>query len=431
MALKTWDQDKDFGIPVAIQKIGSAEQKDYPFDFQTQESTTSERGRNIFRIIQQLKRDGHNQMANVKWGHHFASTKTVVDESSLRLYNLENKMPGNQNAMYRGLILTMNRNRLLEFSENEPSLDDTRDLLFMAGSTAIAKTIPTKSALDLGTTLGELRMEGLPSLPGVQRDIRRIQDLPKGVGSEILNFEFSWKPLISDILGIVKVAAESERILEQYRRESGRQIRRRYEFPDEKETTTFNSDVRTSPYPIINYYNCSPAGGVYRTFGMLGGTVQRTSRTWFSGSYRYHIPEYKGLRGDIAKWEREANRLLGLSPTPELFWNLTKWSWLVDWFSNFGDVLTNISYLGRDNLVLHYGYMMRETTLRVESELHGFNPMTGGIALPSPKTNFSWNRKVRYAASPYGFGLDPGVFTPRQWTILAALGATKAPGILH
>jgi hypothetical protein len=38
-------------------------------------------------------------------------------------------------------------------------------------------------------------------------------------------------------------------------------------------------------------------------------------------------------------------------------------------------------------------------------------------------------RKERWKATPYGFGLNMAGFTDQQWAILAALGMTKSPRI--
>jgi len=39
--------------------------------------------------------------------------------------------------------------------------------------------------------------------------------------------------------------------------------------------------------------------------------------------------------------------------------------------------------------------------------------------------------KQRSVATPFGFGLDPGAFSPKQWSIIAALGFSKAPRSLN
>ena len=57
------------------------------------------------------------------------------------------------------------------------------------------------------------------------------------------------------------------------------------------------------------------------------------------------------------------------------------------------------------------------------------NAFTGGANFVSGKRSAGWyaqvERKQRSVGSPFGFGLSPGDFSARQWSILAALGLTR------
>lgn len=70
---------------------------------------------------------------------------------------------------------------------------------------------------------------------------------------------------------------------------------------------------------------------------------------------------------------------------------------------------------------------MQESSIRSEIYLPNVTPR--GVARPLGET-IEVSRKVRRAASPYGFGLNAEAFSPKQWAILAALGLTRAPGRL-
>lgn len=111
-----------------------------------------------------------------------------------------------------------------------------------------------------------------------------------------------------------------------------------------------------------------------------------------------------------------------------MVWELTPFSWLVDWVSNVGSFMKNVSYIGRDGLVLRYCYAMHswEAEIRVENSVRiaqspGLGPISG---------TWNSNAKLRIRATPYGFGLTLDSFTPKQWAILAALGQTLAHGKL-
>jgi hypothetical protein len=168
-------------------------------------------------------------------------------------------------------------------------------------------------------------------------------------------------------------------------------------------------------------------------------TREVLTRTWFSGAYTYHYDQGETLWKRMMAAEQRANRVYGLRLSPALLWELAPWSWLVDWKSNFGDVMTNISAFSKDGLVLCWGYVMCEMTI---TDTYSFSGV--GAYLPPGETqakhgrsgvrngvsvSFQTKVKKRLRATPYGFGLDPNWsdFSDRQLSILGALGITRAP----
>lgn len=295
-----------------------------------------------------------------------------------------------------------------------PSLPSNATLDAM-GATAIARSIPTNPIGGLVTTLAELRREGLPSLVGV--DTWRERTLrAKNAGSEYLNVEFGWKPLLDEIRTFVDTWRRSDEIVEKYVRESGKLLHRGYTWPEQVSSTT--SSVASLPNPGL-YSNMFAQPGV-RTLV----TVTRT-RQWFEGAFTYHLPPQGTVAYDIAI----ADKLYGSRVTPEVVWNLTPWSWALDWISNTGDVVHNASRFMNDGLVMPYGYIMQEHSVSREYT------HTGGVAtwfngkpnypIGTLLQNFTTVVKSRRRATPFGFGLSFGSFTNRQKAILAALGLTR------
>jgi hypothetical protein len=124
----------------------------------------------------------------------------------------------------------------------------------------------------------------------------------------------------------------------------------------------------------------------------------------------------------LDKYERyaaEADRLLGVDLTPEVLWNLSPWSWMLDWFGDFGDVMTNISNLGHDGTVMQYGYLIERKNIQ-QTWTATFN----GQPL---RTEVSYLTKQRMPASPYGFGVKFEELSSKQLAILAALGLSHSP----
>jgi hypothetical protein len=119
----------------------------------------------------------------------------------------------------------------------------------------------------------------------------------------------------------------------------------------------------------------------------------------------------------------KARRIYGLTLDPEVLWNLAPWSWFADWFVNAGDVVSNISDLSFDGLVMRFGYMMEHSIVADEVRLGG-SSFSGGTSLDTTIWLVT-ETKQRIRASPYGFGLTWESFSPRQLAILAALGVTR------
>jgi hypothetical protein len=153
------------------------------------------------------------------------------------------------------------------------------------------------------------------------------------------------------------------------------------------------------------------------------GAYRLTRRTsvdvWFSGKFKYYIP---GL--GTSKWVRAKYlaKQFGLRLNPSVVWNLTPWSWLIDWFSNAGSVISNLQD-DVENLVAKYAYVMAESTM----DYFLWSRAKLAMVTPSQIEN-TWHyqvkRKSRRTASRYGFNVSSGDLSARQWSILAALKLT-------
>jgi hypothetical protein len=315
---------------------------------------------------------------------------------------------------------TMTRNALTGLYW--PTEQELNLAMFASGGTAINRTLPTKSASNLALTLIELVREGIPSMIGSA--LMRGGVNPRTLAEEYLNYEFGWAPLIRDVQSLMTAVVQSAKILEEYHRQSGEHIRRRFDFGTDTKTDTF--ELGSILNSTLVYAGLTEGTKVVSARPQV--TRKVTQKTWFSGAYRYYLPYGDDLLSQIKLWESNANHLLGVRITPELLWNATPWTWLLDWFANIGDVISNISHIGRDGLILHYAYIMQETTVEAEFSFPGSRPYGGGPALGE---TVYVTRKNRRKASPYGFGLTTEEFSPKQWAILGALGLTQAPGRLY
>lgn len=295
-----------------------------------------------------------------------------------------------------------------------------RATIHAKGTTAIARVLPTNPAAGLGVALGELR-EGIPKAIGSSLLAQNRRGALRNAAGEYLNVEFGWKPMIQDITQSARAIQNSEKILAQYERDSGRHIRRRFRFPKQV-TTTVTTTPTSVASPTLTAYHYSGSSS-----GVLERTTVTTTETWFSGCFTYYLAAGDTARARLKKAEQQAAKLLGVRVTPELLYQLTPWSWLIDWNSNLGDVIHNISAFSQDGLVMRWGYVMCTKTVTDTYRLPTVMLVNGQKAMDQ---TFSTTMKVRYKATPYGFGLDTTAFSPRQWAILAALGIARGPRML-
>ncbi len=278
------------------------------------------------------------------------------------------------------------------------------DTLTTMGTTMIAKCEPTNPASDFSTFIGELRSDGLPSPTGHTLWREQTLNARKG-GSEYLNVEFGWKPLVADLKSFYSAVKDSHDLVKQYHKNSGDRIRRSLFNPETNRSLSLSGNMMPTP---LDFGRLVP-GSIFET---------ATEKVWFKGAFRYFVPMGDDFVSKLSGWASDARYLFGVEITPEVVWNLAPWSWAADWFSNTGDVLHNISALGHDGLVMEYGYAMAEQNLWQTGV--GRDPQYGTASYER-----IYKRMKRIRASPYGFGVNFSSLSDRQVAIVAALGLSR------
>lgn len=287
-----------------------------------------------------------------------------------------------------------------------------------AGTTAIARCKPTSSTGEASTAIGETYREGIPHATGAHTWRDRALTA-KNAGGEYLNVKFGWQPLVSEILSFGSSVTKARDILDQYNADKGNVVRRRYDFPPIESSNqqvlgdAFLSQGASISAPWI------PAS----TMGKLTLSTRETKSRWFSGAFIYGFPQASTPFGKMREYGAEADRLFGISLTPDVLWNLAPWSWAIDWFSNVGDGLSIIGDMMSQGLVMKYGYIMEETSRRTSYGVTGAS--VNGISVTPGAASFEVKTKVRYPASPFGFGVTWEGLSTAQGAILAALGASR------
>jgi len=276
------------------------------------------------------------------------------------------------------------------------------------GATAVSRVEPTNPAADLSQALGELYRDGLPSLPGKQEG---------NLGSEYLNMQFGWAPTISDGQDFIRSIRDFDLIKDQYIRDSGRLVRRRYDF-DIQESSSVTTVNNSPPAPLSG--GVGPSGQQVQ-LGTLTKTVKTVTRQWFSGAFTYHLSSDMFLRNI-----QILDKAYGIVPGIDTAWALTPWSWLFDWFSNAGDVIHNLNAFSQGGLVMPWGYIMNDTTTYVEYILNTQARNHSSVWRPCVLSSAVIKRtRQRQRANPFGFGLTWDGLSAFQLSILAALGMSR------
>lgn len=299
------------------------------------------------------------------------------------------------------------------------------DIDLGVGTDFLSRLRPTKSAANVAQALLELLVD-VPRIPfdAITKDQARARLLKRG-SAEYLNIVFGWAPLVGDVLKFCRAIVFADKILQQYRRDSGKRIRRRSELPE---------NLVTVSSPPTTVGTTLSLGGVvgddlfsnYSSDSVGQQTItHQTSETYsFSGAFSYLLTGDENFYDKMAEFGRFANKLLGVKISIDVLWQVAPWSWLSDWFTSIGSIIDVNNSIAQDNLVIQYGYLMRHSRYVRTWNHDGITFANSGHTGPL-RTEYIRTKKERVRATPYGFGINPGALTEQQWAILIALGLTK------
>lgn len=235
----------------------------------------------------------------------------------------------------------------------------------------------------------------------------------KNLGEDYLNVQFGWMPFLSDIRRTIQTYKRLDEHMARLKKYNGKWQRR-------GGTLAEDSDTEVSDFTAV-----APSNGLTNIKGSRTRTT--TSKLWFSGAFRYYIP---GLQeGNWGKF-RTMSHLYGLDITPALVWELTPFSWLADWSSNIGSVISNFSAMSYDHLAAKYAYCMLHTTT-VDKYHASFdwsnNIFDQGLSQGSGSCSakITMDSKARAVASPFGFNFEMEDLNSFQISILGALGIAR------
>lgn len=283
-------------------------------------------------------------------------------------------------------------------------------------------TRPDKEGASVGVFIAELARDGLPSLP--LRLLSRVRTL-KSAGSEYLNVAFGWKPLLNDLRKMYHLTHTLHRRLERLRKHNGQWESRKGTISDDQTVTQVVLGDGDSAFGGLKGFPTFAANPQHSTW--IRTTTHR-EKVWYSSKYKYYTPNISS-----PLWTARATAaLFGALPTPALLWEAMPWSWLVDWFGNVGDVISNLSPGAVDNLIFDNQCVMRNITEEITDSINAswgkYSFGKHSMAAGSCSLTYTYKSEIKCrvgGGNPFGFGFQMADASPYQLGILAALGLSR------
>jgi hypothetical protein len=294
-------------------------------------------------------------------------------------------------------------------------------------------TAPDRKIGSLGSTLVELIRGDVPSLLKNFRNMMAgYKNVRNYAGSEALNIMFGWTPLIQEYANIIKVGMALERVVyyESFRR------KRHWDGPTygtSGSTTGALSYLRT-PYATAGSLGLpgekiGPASG--QNAGIASFQIREVAVEDYVFSSKYTGLAKAGRRAtSFSDQAMDVAKRMGVIDDPEMIWDLTPYSWLLDWFTTMGDSIHNANVYspigGKYNV--DYAYLTTQQTTNHTANLLRIPPVGGSVkslSVTSARSEQISVAKWRDRATPFGFGTQLGSLSASQFAILVALGFAK------
>lgn len=299
-----------------------------------------------------------------------------------------------------------------------------------------ASSAPDRNEASLGVTLVELMRGDIPTvLRNLKKMIDDYQSIYKTMGSDYLNVVFGWQPLINEIASVIKVGMSLDRLVyyESYRR------KRQYDGISSRTNSSISLDFSGhGTIPAYTYPTHIQRSGTGTSTLDLNLPFEANGLETLKKEDYHLTSRYTGLAKPTLRANYHNDRAmdiikeLGILDDPRFLWDLTPWSWFVDWFTTMGDSVSNAATYSpkKGKYAIDYAYVTSKHTVEERLSLgrRGSSWLWGYASL-APRTAVSTAISVtkwRDRATPYGFGTRMGSLTAGQFGILTALGLARS-----
>lgn len=246
---------------------------------------------------------------------------------------------------------------------------------------------------------------------------------PKRLADNFLNHNFGWVPFLSDLGKIFATYFNTSQLISDIARDNGRWVRRRAVLESKRDVRLMHRayypgtqpwDWRIQGLCDTRVIDGIPCQGMFDLYEVL------ETKVWATGYFTFYRPEFDMNLSDnyIGALQRLAT-LYGVRITPSLIYKVTPWTWLVDWFTKFGNYVDRLDDFIVDGIVSRNLCVMSHVTRKVVKQ--------STIFFSNGQRTFSWERSHetksrKIANSPYGFDQSWNNLSLRQSAILGAIG---------
>jgi len=231
-----------------------------------------------------------------------------------------------------------------------------------------------------------------------------------------LAVQFGWLPILGAIQDFHKAQDKEQKALAQVLRDAGRPVKREAVlFHDSTSDEVYQGPGATNMYPVLTT-------GSYADYGECWDRVEVEEKVWAEGQFVYFLPpgpqtvEYK---------KALLRRLYGWRPTPSVIYNLMPWSFLLDYFTNLGEIAKVASAGVEDRLYANYFYVMSERVSHSRRQCWAWLNTEGGAEKVETTVHEYGISKRRVQGHQFGLKLKQSELSASQVGILGALGLSR------
>lgn len=317
----------------------------------------------------------------------------------------------------------------------------------------LRQTAPSQHEINLTRSLGELK--DFPSMMKASklvlaRDPHTFKN-PKAAAGQFLNVIFGVQPTMSDLQKMSETVIRASPILDEYIRQERVRLRRKGtrvlgEYSNSgtyvnefgytpSGSTTFGGDL-SMHYSYVLPTSSSSSADVLKAH--VNWSVAATQRLVTSATYEYYIPQPEGFQGRMDEYSQLAQRLVGGGANAETIYDLTPYSWLVDWFFDIGGVIAYQQNLADNQMIaIRKSFSVIEqvyASARIVDYTYDSSGVVGAYKLARPvrfnanTAIYRWKRVQRGVGNPYSV-TPTWSFSKQQWAIAAAMGLSRSEGV--